>query len=145
MGDFVVEGLDALGPPVVLAQQEAVVGADDEERVLPEIEFVHQVEDFAQVGVAHADRRGVFVTGVLDLLRRLGDFVVAGPVEVGAVVVVGVEVLVLLLGEVRLVRIEGFDVEEPVVVGGVGADELHPFGEGFGLRLLFLACPYRCG
>ena len=97
VGDLAVKGLDALGPPVVLAEQKAVVGVDDEHGVVPEVVLVHQVEDLAQPGVAHAERGGVFHAHVLDLLGRFLDRAVGRPVKVGAVVVMGVERLVVLL------------------------------------------------
>ena len=47
MGDLVVPGLHVLGPPVMLTEQEAMVGADNEQGVLPEREFIHRIEHLA--------------------------------------------------------------------------------------------------
>ena len=73
---------------------------------------------------------------VLDLLGRLLDGAVGGPVKVGAVIVMGVERLVCFLREKGLVRVKGLDVEEPVVLGVVGVDEFEALGKGLGLRLV---------
>ena len=46
---LVVAGHEDLGPPVVFAQQETVVGGDDERRVLPHrmgVHVVHQAPEF---------------------------------------------------------------------------------------------------
>ena len=70
---FVVEGLHHLGPPVMLAQQEAMIGADDEHGVVPQVQLVHQIEDLAQIFVAHAQQRCVFEADMLDLFLGLID------------------------------------------------------------------------
>jgi hypothetical protein len=123
----------------VFSEEKAVVGIHDEHGFVPQIEFVHEVEDFAQVFVAHADERGVFIAAMAHLFRRLRHIAVVGPIEVGAVVVVGIEVLVLLLGEIGFVGVEGFDVEKPVVLLPVGAHELKAVFEGTVLRLEFFS------
>ena len=55
----------------------------------------------------------------------------------GAVVLVGVEVFVLLLAEERLVGVKGFQLQKPAVLAGVSADEIEAFGKGLGLGLVF--------
>ena len=60
-----------------------------------------------------------FADPVLDRLARLADLLVFGPVEEGSLVIVGVEVFPVLLREEGFVRVERFDVQEPVVLTGV--------------------------
>jgi len=115
-----------------------MVGVDDQQGVLPEVQFIHQRQDTPKLRVAHAVQRGAFAAEVLDLFRRLGDAPVAGPVEVRPAVVVRVELLVLLRREVGLVRVERFDGQEPVVLLAVGAHEFEAVRKGPGLgKVLF--------
>ena len=52
VGRFVVPGHAHLAPPVVLAEQEAVVGDDEKHRVAPHVVGVHEVDHRAKVVVA---------------------------------------------------------------------------------------------
>lgn len=135
---LVVPGCDDLRPPPLLAQQIAVVGADDQQRVVPQPVLVHRVEHPAERVVAHGEQRRVLVTGVLLLLLGLGDPVVVGPVEVRSFVVVRVKLLVVVLGEEGFVRVERLDLDEPVVLGVVRPQEFEAGVEGERLRLLRL-------
>src|SRR5947209_6633470 len=56
MGDLVVPGLHVLGPPVMLTEQEAMVGADNEQGILPEREFIHRIEHLAEIVVTHSSK-----------------------------------------------------------------------------------------
>nr|WP_276320673.1 hypothetical protein [Phytoactinopolyspora endophytica] len=75
---------------------------------------------------------------MLDLRVGLGDLLVRRPVELGAVVVVGVQVLVPLVGEERLVRVEQLDLQHPPVGARVGLEEVQPGVDGQGLGVLGL-------
>ncbi len=115
-----------------------MVGVDDQHGVVPQLEFVHGVQDAAQRGVAHRQQGGVLQASVFDLLGGLQDLLVVGPVEVRAGVVVRVELLVAGVAEEGLVRVEGLDLQEPAVLGVVGAQELQAGVEGAGLRVVGL-------
>ena len=67
-----------------------MVGADQEHGVVPHLVCVHQVHDLAEVVIAHGDQGGVFVANVFDLVAGFGDRNIIGPVEVGAIVIVGI-------------------------------------------------------
>ena len=123
VADLLVERHPVLGPPVVLAEQEAVVGGEDEGGVLPQVVCVEVVEDAAEDLVAVGEEREVVGAELVDLGLRLGDALVARPVEDRAVVVGGELRLVAVGREEGLVRVEGLDLEQPVVGGAVGVEE----------------------
>ena len=112
-----------------------MVGADDQHGVAPQIELVHGIEHPPQRTVAHRHQRRIFVADMRHGVRALGDRSVYRPVELRPVIGVRVDVLVVLLGKERLVRIEGLDLHEPFVVGAIGMDEFEAGVEGQRLRL----------
>ena len=79
---------------------------------------------------------------LIDECLLFGYLAVSRPVEQPGRAVfkkLWVEVLVLALGEKRLVRVKGFDLQKPVVFRVVAADELDAGLEGLGLGLVLLA------
>ncbi len=139
--DLLVKRAPALPGAVMLAEEEPVVRPHDQHGVLPHFEAVHGVEDVAQFGVAHADEGGVFMAQVLDLLGNFLHLSVIGPVEMGtsiAVVVRRVVMLVLACAEIGFMRIEGFDLQPPVVLLAIALDEFYPCSERFRLRMVSL-------
>ena len=126
----------------MLAEQEAVVGPHDEHGVVPQLEPVHLVEDVAEAGVAHAQQRCVVAPALIDECLLFGHGAVGRPVEQHGRAILKklwIEVLVLALGEKRLVRVKGLDLQKPVVLRVVAADELDAGLEGLRLGLVFLA------
>ena len=102
----------------MLAEQEAVVGPHDEHSVVPQLEPVHLVEDVAEAGVAHAQQRCVVAPTLIDEGLLFGYGAVGRPVEQHGRAVLKklwIEVLVLALGEERLVWVKGLDLQKPVV------------------------------
>lgn len=73
---------------------------------------------------------------MFDFFARLRHAVVGRPVEMGAVVGVGIKVFVFLGCEKRLVRVEGLDLQKPIVFLRVALDEFQSCRESFGLRKL---------
>ena len=65
--DLGVVGLQVLAPPVVLGQQKAVVGRQEQHRVLPHVVPVEVVEQLAEVVIAGRHQRRV-------VGADLGDF-----------------------------------------------------------------------
>ena len=93
-------------------------------------------------GVAHAQQRCVVAPTLIDEGLLFGHGAVGRPVEQHGRAVLKkrwVEVLVLALGEKRLVRVKGLDLQKPVVLRVVAADEFDAGLEGLRLRLVFLA------
>jgi hypothetical protein len=68
MRDLLVQAHPVLGPEVVLAQQEAVVGAEHERRVAPEVVLVEEVQHAAQQEVAQGHHRVVVGAELLALV-----------------------------------------------------------------------------
>ncbi len=66
----------------MLAEQEAVVGDDEQHGVAPHVVLVHEVDHAAEVVVALGEERGVLITQVLDGVGILRDPFVLRPVEV---------------------------------------------------------------
>ena len=113
---LVVPRHDALAPPPVLAQQEAVVGVDDQHRVVPHVVLVHEVQDATERAVAHRDEREVLGADGVDGRVRLDDAPVGGPVVDPLVVPVRIQLAVPLVAEEGLVRVERLDLQEPVLL-----------------------------
>ena len=131
-----VERHPVLGPGVVLAKQEAVIGPQDQHRVPPQVVGVERIEDVAERGVAFGQQGGVVAPRLGHLLGRLLHRAVAGPVEQRPVVVARVAVAIAAVHGERLVRIEAFHLQEPVVLAVVALQELLRGGEGARLREL---------
>ncbi len=123
----------------MLPQQKAVVRGNDQHRVLPQIVTVHGVQQTAQIGVAHGEQSAVLVAAVCLGAERLRDPRVVRPVEPGAVVVIGVQRLVALLGEKRLMGVKGLQMEQPVVRVAVDLQEILGQLKHLGQGLLLLA------
>ena len=138
MRHLVIERLHVLAPPIVFSQQKAVISAYDQQGVFPQSQFIHQIQHPAQMRIAHAHQRRVLKAHVLHLQRRLAHLVIIRPVKVRAVILVRVQVFVFLRGKERLVRVKGLNLQEPVVLSGVGADEFLPQFKGHMLRVEFL-------
>lgn len=81
----------------------------------------------------HGDERGVFHPNMVQCLVPLGHIGVVGPVKELAVVLVGVELFVFLLGEEGLVGIEGLNGQKPVVLAMILFQKPEAVGEGPGL------------
>ena len=115
MRDLLVEVHAVLGPEVVLAEKEPVVGRDDERRVLPDIMLVEIIDQLPKEEIAHRDDGVVVGPQLLAFLRQLVDAAIARPVA-DRPFPAGVERLLEARGRMeRLVRIESLDLEQPVV------------------------------
>ncbi len=134
MRDLVVEWHRALRPPAMLAEKESVVGVDDEHRVVPHIQLIHEIEHATEVVVAHAVKRCTFVAHVFDFFRGFINLLILRPIEVLPLVCVRVEFLVFLVGEKWFVWIECLNMQEPVVIVGVTPHEVESAGHGLVLR-----------
>jgi len=134
IGQLVVPGHAHLAPPIVLAKMKTMIGGDNQQGVVPEIQFVHHIQHRTQVMIAHAHQGGVFVAHVLYLHRRFGDARVGRPIEQRTIVLVRVEFFPAWLGEEWLMRVEGLQLQIPVVGFRVGADEFQTLGECLRLR-----------
>lgn len=106
-----------LAPPIVFTEQEAVVGADDEHRVVPHVVLIHGGDDPAERAIAHGEQRGIQRTDMGHGLGGFADSDVVGPIQFGTVigrvclvVPLVVELAVVLVGEEGLVRVEGLDL-----------------------------------
>ena len=136
--DLLVEVHPVLGPEIVLAEQEAVVGGDDQGGVLPQVVLVEIVEQLAQQEVAQRDHRVVVGAQLLAFVWQLVDAAIARPVADRAVPA-GVE------GpseagrrRERLMRIEGLDLQQPVVGIAVAVEELEAMREALDRREILL-------
>ena len=95
---------------------------------------------FPIVMVAHAEQCRVLHAQMSTSSGDSPHPAVVGPVEVRALRTMRIERLVVLLGEEGLVRVEGLDLQEPVVVVAVAAQKVFGHGEGLRLRLQTLSC-----
>ncbi len=119
VGDLLVEGHPVLGPEIVLAEKEAVVGGDDEGCVLPETQAVEDVQKLAQQLVAQGHQGVVVGAQLVALGRQLVDPAIARPVADGAVPAGLERPLEALRRREGLVRVEGLELQEPAVGGTV--------------------------
>ena len=126
MRHLVVAGHHVLGPPVVLAQQEAVVGGDDKRGVVPHRLRVHVVDKAPELVIAQGHDGGVVGADLFALRRPLGDPRIGRPVEDRAAVAGGIGLAEFGRRMKRLMRIEGFKMQQPVVRGAVALQELEP-------------------
>ena len=90
MDDLLVHGLYVFTHPFLFAQHEAVVGIHHQHGVPPQIVLIHLVQHQSQVVVAHAHQGGIFVSNVGGGFVTIFIFAVIGPVQVFAVIVIGV-------------------------------------------------------
>ena len=123
MRDLLVIWRQVLSPPVMLAQQETVIGRKHEAGIGPEIVLVEIVQKLAEIGVAHGHESGVVRPDLRDLVRAFLDRRVFRPVEDRAIVARRVLLTVFLGREERLVRIEAFELQKPVVRHAVVVEE----------------------
>ena len=114
-----------------------MVGVDDEHRVLPQVELVHQIENASQLVVAHGVQRGILHAQVIHFLVGLGHAGVWGPVEMPSAVIVGIQILVFLMRKKGFVRVEGFYMQKPVILAVIGPDKFESLIKSPPLRLLF--------
>ena len=77
---LVVDRHDDLAPQVFFAEQEAVISADNERRVAPEVMSIERVEQAPELEVAVRERGGVVGTQLGHLHRCLGNRAVLRPV-----------------------------------------------------------------
>ena len=120
---FVVEHV-ILGPVAVFAKKVSVVGGENENGIIPQVEFIHLVEELAEPDVGHRQSAGVTFADVLNGGFVLANGGVVGPVEVITTVpVVAVEVAVFFWAGEGLVRVEALDVQVPVVGVVVAVEE----------------------
>ncbi len=136
--DLLVHVHPVLRPEVVLAEQEAVVGGDHQRRVLPHVVLVEVVEQLAQQEVAHRDDGVVVGAQLLALGRQFVDAAVARPVADRAVPARLERLLEARRRIERLVRIEGLDLQEPVVGIAIALEELEAAGKALDRRELGL-------
>ena len=122
--DLVIAGHAKLGPPVVLAEQEAVVRRNQERGVLPQVAGVEVVQQPAHLSIAKGDDGAVVRAQLGAFVRSLGDPRVGRPVENRAAIVRRVVIAEAGRGEERLVRIERLDLEQPVLCRPVRVEEL---------------------
>ena len=123
-----------LAPPVVFAEQEAVVGDHEQHGVLPHVVPVHEVDHGAEVVVALGQQGCVLIAQVLHRVGILGNPFVVRPVEVRPVKLVVVSILPLLQREEGLVRVERLYLQVPVVGVAVGFEEFKAGRKGLRLR-----------
>ena len=99
---------------------------------------IHEVEQAAQILVAHRDQGGVVGAQFRDLVGPVDHLPVARPVE-DRPAVVGRVVLAEALGrEERLVRVEGLEMQEPVVGAAIDVEELEAAREALHRREVLL-------
>ena len=137
--EFVVAGHHGFCPPILFTEHETVVGVDDQQRVLPQIVLVEEVDHPPQVAVAHREERRITLARMFDDLLALRNRCIGWPIEVRTVVVVLIQGAEGIRRIERLVRIEGLDLQEPVIHALVGFQEGQPSIEGNILRPGILA------
>ena len=83
MYQFVIRRRKILAEPFVLAQQEAVVGVDNEDRILPHIVRIHEVQNQPEVHIAHCHQSRILSSCILQIFTVVfaGNSAVSGPVQ----------------------------------------------------------------
>ena len=89
MGDFFIKRRAVLGPPAVLAEQEAMVGRHDQHGVLPQPVTVKIVQQLPEAAVAAFEQPAVLLPRVCSCFGRLADPAVGRPVKWEPIVIVG--------------------------------------------------------
>src|SRR5690606_28603915 len=113
--ELLIEVHAVLGPEVVLAEQETVIGGYHQGGVLPHVVPVEIIEKLAEEVVAHRNDSVVVGAQLLAFLRKLVDAAIARPVADRAVPAAVEPLLEAARRMEWLVGIERFDLQEPVV------------------------------
>jgi len=79
--DLDVIRLQILSPPVMLGEQQAMIGRQKQRRVAPQGVSIEVVEQLAEVVIAGSDQRRVIGANLCNLLRRIGHPFIHRPVE----------------------------------------------------------------
>jgi len=113
--DLGIDWHEELHPILPLAEHGAVVGGEDDERVVPQAEFLELLKKASAPMVGHRQERGVTFADMFHRFRRFLDHVVVWPIEERAVPCVMVKIAIFLRAMERFVRIEEFNLEKPIV------------------------------
>ena len=92
MGDLVVKGHSVFTPPVVFAEKEAMVRADNEHRIIPKIQLIHLIQYASKMLIAETQVCRILITNMLD--RVSVGFVnrtILRPINMGSVIIVWVQ------------------------------------------------------
>ncbi len=114
-GDLVIDRHAVLHPVLVLAEHAAMIGGQDDNRILPGIELVELVPESAEPVVGHRQQGGVAITDMRDRRRAVGAHTVIRPVVEGAVPGVAVELQILGHDIEGFVRIEQLELQQPMI------------------------------
>ena len=114
-----------------------MVGTDDQHRIAPEIVTVHQVKDAAQIAIAHGHQGTIAAANMFYRLRALLHLA-ARPVVVRPVPRIFIQREVFFGGVKRFMRIEGFDLQQPVILRMVFFDKLAAGSKDASLRKIGL-------
>jgi len=93
--------------------------------------------------VTHTDQRSILVAKFFDLLRRLGDPPIVGPVEVRTMVAMRVEGLVVCLRVEGFMGIKGLDLQKPAILVAIDAYKFQSSCEDLSLRHIFFPLEIR--
>ena len=121
----------------MLAEQETVIGGHDQCGVLPQIVAVEIIEQLAEQEIAQRDHGIIIGAQLVAFGRQFVDAAVARPVADRSVPA-GIERRLETGGRgERLVRIEGLDLEQPVVRLAVAVEEVKAVGKALDRRKVF--------
>ena len=108
----------------MLAQQETVVGCDNQRSVVPETLLVEVIQGLAEQKVAQTQKGEIICTQLVDFILRFGDALVARPIENRSVVVHLEGLTEPFRREERLMGVESFDLKKPVVRLAIGIEKV---------------------
>ena len=112
---FFIKQRTIFRPPSMLSQQKAVVGRHDEHGVLPHPVYIHVIEQFAQICITHGQQCTVLIAAVHLCSQRFRHMVIRRPIKPRPIIVIRIAILILFRRKKRLMRIKGFDMQQPVI------------------------------
>ena len=137
MHDLLIEIHAVLGPEIMLAKQKTVIGRHHQRGVLPQIVTVEIIEQLAEQKIAQRDHGVIIGAQLLAFGRQFVDAAVSRPVA-DRTVPPGIERRLEARGRVeRLMRIEGLDLEQPVVRLAVAIEEVEAVSKALHRRKVF--------
>ena len=110
----------------MLTKQESVIGRDHQGSIPPQIQFVELVQQSAQLKIAMGQGRGIIGPQFRDFVRVFGAGTVGREIQDGAIVIARIALAETFRYIERLMRIEGFYLQKPIVRVSVTIKELQP-------------------
>ena len=140
IGDLIVSRTYIFTQPLMFSQHKAMISIHDQHGVVPHIVFIHIVQKTSQILVTHGQEGRILTSQMLFCSFRITflNLAIWRPVKERAIVIMRIQILIMLMGKERLMRIKTFYLKHPVVAIGILFQEFHRKIPSNTLRLLLL-------